>query len=171
MSENESKSADVLPVLADIDTSDLPALRVEYTPRKGGKARDYTDATKALVHAMWNNGNGMTAPDISHSTSIPLSTIESWVYRCKRPKNSVPAHMQESAKEDLAKLHERMARKMLAHVDGMTQERLEKASLSQLATAAGIFTDKKVILERGSIDPNQGNVNVLIQLNGRLKGE
>lgn len=108
--------------------------------RAGKSKRQYSDEEKALalVALDFNSGNlHRTARELT----IPRKTLAAWATGCNQHADVAKKHQFEGGQ--LADKLEEIIRDALDHI---TPEKMQQASLLQLARAVGLFVDKMLLL-------------------------
>jgi transposase-like protein len=101
--------------------------------------RQYSDEEKAVALATLD-ANGGDVRKTARDTGIPFSTLQGWAHQ--RGVNESVTELAVTKKKNLADELERIA---LALVDAIP-DKIDGASLQQVATAAGIAVDKMQLL-------------------------
>ena len=120
--------------------------------------RSYADEEKATALAMLDD-NGGNLSKTQRETGVPRTTLKDW-RDGRRGMNGAVTRWREEKRLDLAACYEEFQHKALPVAEG----KLKDASLKDLMTASGIAADKMAML-RGQQPPQEGRVNVFIQMN------
>ncbi len=136
-----------------------------------GKRRSYDDDDKAATLAALR-ANGGNVAKTSRECGVPRPTLISWLKEQQRaapvgqvsdpsdtlltPKKEAVAERLPAAERLLAEKLDRIAGEM---ADGLTSEKIEKASVAQLAVAMAVVIDKARLLRGKATSINENLTN------------
>jgi len=121
------------------------------------KRKSYNDKFRASAVLMYEaDGNALR---VAKHLGIPRSTLRSWVNRAhnngKKPSHSgVVAEVYQEKKVELVDMLDASIRDAIGHLP----DKWSEANAREIATAVGIFVDKKQLLTGGATERHEHSI-------------